>query len=123
KMFYESRKILSLPTLAVSSTCARVPVLRGHLEAVTVDLKKELSVEDARKAFEDMPGVVVVDDPENMEYPTAHACAGHREIYVGRIRKDNVLPKTLHFWIACDNLWKGAAWNAVQIVESLHERG
>lgn len=123
KMFYESRKILSLPTLAVSATCARVPVLRGHLESITVDLKEAISVEDARKAFENFPGVVVVDDPENMEYPTAHACVGHREIYVGRIRVDNVLPKTLHFWIACDNLWKGAAWNAVQIVESLHERG
>lgn len=123
KMFFESRKILSLPELAVSATCARVPVLRGHLESVTVDLKDALSAEDARKAFESFPGVVVVDDPANMEYPTAHACAGHREIYVGRIRVDNVLPKTLHFWIACDNLWKGAAWNAVQIVESLHERG
>lgn len=123
KMFYETRKILGLPQLAASATCARVPVLRGHLEAVTVDLKAPLSVEAARKAIEEFPGVVVVDDPANMEYPTAHACVGHRETYVGRIRADHVLPKTLHFWIACDNLWKGAAWNAVQIMESLHERG
>lgn len=123
KMFYESRKILGLPQLAVSATCARVPVLRGHLESVSVDLKEELSVDAAREALENFPGIEVVDDPATMDYPTAHACVGHRETYVGRIRADHVLPKTLHFWIACDNLWKGAAWNAVQIVESLHERG
>lgn len=123
KMFYESRKILGLPELAVSATCARVPVLRGHLEAVTVDLKGPVTVEQARKAFEEFPGLVVVDDPANMDYPTAHTSVGHRETFVGRIRKDHVLPNTLHFWVVSDNLWKGAAWNAVQIVESLHQRG
>lgn len=123
KMFYETRKILGLPNLAVSATCARVPVMRGHLEAITVDLAKELTAEQAKELFAKFPGLVVMDDPATMDYPTAHAAVRNKNTLIGRVRVDHVLPKTLHFWCVSDNLWKGAAWNAVQIVESLHERG
>lgn len=123
KMFYETRKILSLPKLAVSATCARVPVMRGHLEAITVDLSEALTAEQAKEVFANFPGLVVMDDPATMDYPTAHASVRNRNTLIGRVRVDHVLPKTLHFWCVSDNLWKGAAWNAVQIVESLHQRG
>lgn len=123
KMFYESRKILSLPELAVSATCARVPVMRGHLEAITVDLSEALTAEQAKEIFAKFPGLALMDDAAKMEYPTAHAAVRNRDTLIGRVRVDHVLPKTLHFWCVSDNLWKGAAWNAVQIVQSLHERG
>lgn len=123
KMFYETRKILSRDQLPVSATCARVPVLRGHLESITVDLKEALSAEKARELFSSFPGLVVMDDPATKDYPTAHASVRSKDTLIGRVRVDHVFPKTLHFWCVSDNLWKGAAWNAVQIVEALHERG
>lgn len=123
KMFYETRKILNLPTLAVSATCARVPVLRGHLEAITVDLKEAITADAARELFAAFPGLVVMDEPATKHYPTAHASVRNRDTLIGRVRVDHVLPKTLHFWCVSDNLWKGAALNAVQIAESLHDRG
>lgn len=123
KMFYETRKILGRPELAVSATCARVPVMRGHLEAVTVDLREALTADQARELFRRFPGLVVMDDPATKDYPTAHAAVRNKDTLIGRVRVDHVLPKTLHFWCVSDNLWKGAAWNAVQIFEALHTRG
>jgi aspartate-semialdehyde dehydrogenase len=122
KMLCETRKILGLPDLAVSATCVRVPVFRGHLEAVTVDLTARLSVEDARAAMASVPGLVVVDDPAELRFPVARDCVGSPETFVGRIREDECLPTTLHFWVVSDNLLKGAATNAVQIAEALHEK-
>ena len=123
KMFYETRKILGRPELAVSATCARVPVMRGHLESITVDLREAITADQARELFERFPGLVVMDDPATKDYPTAHAAVRNKETLIGRVRVDHVLPKTLHFWCVSDNLWKGAAWNAVQIFEALHTRG
>ena len=123
KMLNETRKILSLPELPVSATCARVPVLRGHLESITVDLRDAISADRAREVLAAFPGLVVMDDPATKHYPTAHAAVRNRDTLVGRVRVDAVLPKTLHFWCVSDNLWKGAAQNAVQIAETLHERG
>lgn len=123
KMIYETRKMMDLPELPVSATCVRVPVERGHLESVTVDLEKPLSAEEAKKLCDAFDGLVVMDDPANMVFPVARDCVNKRETFVGRIRKDNTLPNTLHFWVVSDNLWKGAAWNAVQVAEELHRRG
>ena len=123
KMIFETRKMMELPELPVSATCVRVPVVRGHLESVTVDLAAPLTAARAREVMAAFPGLVVMDDPANLVFPTAPDCVGRRETFVGRIREDNTLSATLHFWVVSDNLWKGAAWNAVQIAEVLHERG
>lgn len=121
KMLDETRKIMSLPELAVSTTCVRVPVDRSHLESVTVDLKQPVTAADARSLFAAFPGLEVLDVPEEARYPVARDAVGRRETFVGRVREDSCLPRTLHFWVVADNLLKGAAWNAVQIAEALHE--
>jgi aspartate-semialdehyde dehydrogenase len=123
KMCYETRKIMGLDALPVSATCVRVPVLRGHLESVSVDLCEPLATEQARAVIAAFPGIVVEDDPVSNRYPTARDCVGRLETFVGRIRQDNTLPRTLHFWVVSDNLLKGAAWNAVQIAEYLTQTG
>ncbi len=123
KMCHETRKIMGLSELPVSATCVRVPVLRGHLESVTVDLSERLSTEQAREVIGSFAGIVVEDEPASNRYPTARDCVGRFETFVGRIRQDNTLPRTLHFWVVSDNLLKGAAWNAVQIAEYLTQTG
>lgn len=122
KMIYETRKIMGLPRLAISATCVRVPVVRGHSEAVTVDLKTPITVEQARELWRASPGVKVFDDPARNEYPRPRQAAGTDPCWVGRIRQDLDFPQTLHFWVVADNLRKGAALNAVQIAEKLIER-
>ncbi|MFT4703480.1 MAG: aspartate-semialdehyde dehydrogenase [Bradymonadia bacterium] len=123
KMLDETRKIMSLPSLEVSATCVRVPVPRVHLESVTVDLRAAISADDARVAFAKVPGLEVLDDPRSHGYPMARDAIGRRETFVGRVREDSCRPRTLHFWVVSDNLLKGAAWNAVQLAEALHEDG
>jgi aspartate-semialdehyde dehydrogenase len=117
KMIHEPRKILSLPDLPVAPTCVRVPVALGHSVEVMVELEGDLSVEDALRAMEGTPGLVVDRDPA--AFPTARDAAGRDEVFVGRVRADPHLPRTLHFWVVADNLRKGAATNAVQIAERL----
>ena len=123
KMTYETRKILGLPDLAISATCVRVPVVRGHSEAVTVDLAGEVALEDVRARFAAMPGLVVQDEPSRNFYPLARVAEGRRETFVGRLRRDLDRPRTLHFWVVSDNLLKGAATNAVQIAEAMVAEG
>ena len=117
KMTFESRKILGLPELDLSATCVRVPVLRGHSEAVTVDLPRPVDVSWIRDRFRKMPGLVVQDEPDRNIYPLARVAEDRNETFVGRIRLDIERPKTVHFWVVSDNLLKGAATNAVQIAE------
>ena len=119
KMTWETRKIMGLPDLEVSATCVRVPVLRGHSEAVTLDLERPLSAADARQILSQAPGVKVWDDPSQNRYPLARLADGNDDTWVGRIRNDNQRPNTLHLWVVSDNLRKGAALNAVQIAELL----
>ncbi|MBN1946735.1 MAG: aspartate-semialdehyde dehydrogenase [Bradymonadales bacterium] len=119
KMIQETRKILGLPDLQVAATCVRVPVIRGHSESVTVDLEREIAVEEVRRRFASMPGLVVQDEPARNNYPLARVAQGRRETFVGRIRKDLDRARTLHFWVVSDNLLKGAATNAVQIAQQL----
>lgn len=123
KMIFETRKIMRLPELPVSATCVRVPTQRGHLESVTVDLERPMTTAEAQTVLGGFPGLTLVDDPAAGVYPTARDCEGRIDTLVGRVREDISLPATLHLWIASDNLLKGAAWNAVQIAEVLHQKG
>lgn len=119
KVIEETRKILGISHLAVSATCVRVPVRRAHTEAVTVDLKQELSLDELRRLFASAPGLKVVDDESANRYPMPLDAENRDEVLIGRIRKDVVLPRTVHFMIAGDQLRKGAALNAVQIMRAI----
>jgi aspartate-semialdehyde dehydrogenase len=123
KLMSETRKILGDETIRVSATCVRVPVVNGHSEAVNVQTREELSPERARELLEAAPGVTVADDPRAALYPLATQATGHDEVFVGRIRRDPSHERALDMWIVADNLRKGAATNAVQIAELLHEQG
>jgi aspartate-semialdehyde dehydrogenase len=122
KLINETRKILSDPAIRVSATCVRVPVVTGHSEAVNVQTREPLSPERARELLAAAPGVMVLDDPGEARYPLAIDAAGRDEVLVGRIRRDPGHERALDLWIVADNLRKGAATNAVQIAELLHER-
>jgi len=122
KLINETRKILGDPSIRISATCVRVPVVTGHSEAVNVQTREELSPERARELLAAAPGVVVLDDPGDASYPMAIDAAGRDEVFVGRIRRDPGHERALDMWVVADNLHKGAATNAVQIAELLHER-
>ena len=119
KMVNETRKILEEPDLAISATCARVPVFVAHSEAVWIETERPLSVEDARRLLQRAPGVRLVDDAARSAYPMPVDAAGRDEVLVGRIRKDESVANGLALWVSGDNLRKGAATNAVQIAELL----
>ncbi|HEY5197616.1 MAG TPA: aspartate-semialdehyde dehydrogenase [Solirubrobacteraceae bacterium] len=123
KMIGETRKILGLPELRISATCARVPVRVGHSQSVNLETSADLTPELARALLAGAPGVRVLDDPANAVYPLASIAAGGDDVLVGRIRRDASNPKTLNLWIVGDNLRKGAALNAVQLAELAVERG
>ncbi len=118
KMFHETRKIMHSDVM-VSATAVRVPVLRAHSEAIWVETEREISVNEAREAFEKAEGIVVIDKPSEKQYPMPLHLAGRDEVFVGRIRKDLTNPKGLAFWTVSDQIKKGAALNAVQIAEYL----
>lgn len=121
KMFNETRKIMHSDTISVSSTCVRVPVLRAHSEAIWIETEESISVADARKAFENASGIVMMDNPANGEYPMPLQIAGKEPVYVGRLRADLANDCGLSFWVVGDQIKKGAALNAVQIAEWLIE--
>ncbi|MEY2532340.1 MAG: aspartate-semialdehyde dehydrogenase [bacterium] len=123
KLINETRKILGDPSIRVSATCVRVPVVNGHSEAVNVQTRAPLSPEQARELLEAAPGVTVVDDPAGARYPLAIDADGRDDVLVGRIRRDPGHDQALDLWVVSDNLRKGAATNAVQLLEALHERG
>jgi aspartate-semialdehyde dehydrogenase len=125
KMMAETRKILGATEeeLKVSATCVRVPVLKGESESVNVQTREPLSPEDCRRLLAAAPGVMVVDSPGDGVYPLATEAAGRDQVLVGRIRRDPSHERCLNMWIVGDNLRKGAATNAVQVAELLHERG
>ena len=125
KVVTESRKILHLPELRISSTAVRIPVFVAHSEAVHVETREPITPDRARTLFGAVPGVVVQDDPSTSTYPLATEAAGSDEVYVGRIRQDPSIDggRGIAFWVVSDNLRKGAATNAVQLAEILVERG
>jgi len=123
KMLNESRKIMSMPTLAASTTCVRVPVMRAHAIAVHAEFERPVDVEIARKAVEAFSGAELCDDPANNVYPTPLQFSGKDKCGVGRIRVDSALDNGLAFFVVGDQLLKGAALNAVQIAEEVVRQG
>ncbi|MCR6657165.1 MAG: aspartate-semialdehyde dehydrogenase [Opitutus sp.] len=123
KMSQESRKIMGLPNLKVSSTCVRVPVVQAHSIAVNAEFEKPVSVEAARAAIAAFEGAELVDDPANKRYPTPLDFTRKVKCGVGRIRIDSALDNGLALWVSGDNLWKGAALNALQNAELMVREG
>ena len=121
-MYNETRKIMH-SDIEVSATCVRVPVMRAHSESVWVETEEPLSVEAARKAFAEGEGLVLMDEPQSKVYPMPLFIAGKEPVYVGRVRKDLTNANGLTFWCVSDQIKKGAALNAVQIVEWLAAKG
>ncbi|MHC3759048.1 aspartate-semialdehyde dehydrogenase [Staphylococcus succinus] len=119
KMIDETRKILKDDDLKVTATCVRVPVQDSHSVHMSVTLEKDATVESIQELFNKDERVVLIDDPQNNEYPLAIYSTGKDEIFVGRIRRDETLDNTFHVWCTSDNLLKGAALNAVQILEQV----
>ena len=119
KMINETQKILEDPTVKVTATTVRVPVFVGHSESLNIETEKKVTASEAREVLSKMPGVSVMDDPNNGKYPTPKELSGRDESFVGRIREDLSHEKALDLWNVSDNLRKGAALNAVQIAEEL----
>ena len=122
KMVYETRKILGDESILVNPTCVRIPVANCHSEVITVETERPVSPEEARELFSNFPGITVVDDLDEKQYPMPSTCDGSDEVFIGRIRKDISHPNGLNFWCVSDNLRKGAATNAVQIAELLSKQ-
>jgi aspartate-semialdehyde dehydrogenase len=123
KLMNETRKIIGDSSIRVSATCVRVPVFIGHSESVNVQTRHPLSPERARELLTAAPGVSVLDDPTAALYPLATLAVGRDDVLVGRIRRDPGHERALDMWIVADNLRKGAATNAIQLAELLHQRG
>lgn len=123
KMREESRKIMGLPHLKVSATCVRVPVVRAHSVAVNAEFERPVSVEAARAAIAAFGGAQLVDDPAKQIYPTPLDFSRQVKCGVGRIRVDSALDNGLSLWVSGDNLWKGAALNALQNAELMVREG
>ena len=119
KMRKETHKILGDADIRVGNTCVRVPVINGHSIAINVEFEKPISAEQAREILRKAPGVQVVDDPKQAAYPMPLQASGNYDVLVGRIRKDQSTDNGLVLWCSGDNIWKGAAQNAIQIAECL----
>ncbi|MDM5297988.1 aspartate-semialdehyde dehydrogenase [Bacillus pumilus] len=120
KMINETKKIMHMPELEVAATCVRLPIETGHSESVYIELDAtNATVDDLKSILKDAPGITLQDDPSQQLYPMPADAVGKNDIFVGRIRKDLDRPNGFHLWIVSDNLLKGAAWNSVQIAESL----
>lgn len=119
KMVNETRKILKHPTLPITATAVRVPVTNCHGESINVVFEKSFKLTDIFNTLKSAPGIVVQDDIENNIYPISSNVNGHDEVFVGRIRKDFSIKNGLNLWIVADNLRKGAASNAIQIIEKM----
>lgn len=119
KMIEETRKILKKPKLPITATCVRVPVLNSHAESINVELEYPFKIEDIKKYLNNFLGIIVLDDPEKLIYPLNSFANGTDEVYVGRIRRDYSQENGINFWCVADNIRKGAASNAVEILENL----
>lgn len=119
KMIVETRKILHDQSLRVTATTVRVPVFYGHSESINVEFCKKCEKQDVVNALENFPGIIVMDDVKNNVYPTPLDAENHDEVFVGRIRMDESVDSGANLWVVADNIRKGAATNAVQIVELL----
>lgn len=121
KMINETRKILNKPDLRVTATTVRVPVLNSHSESINVEFEKDFDIKDVYTTLENHPGIIVQDNPATNTYPLATKANEYNEVFVGRIRRDESVTSGLNLWVVADNIRKGAATNAIQIVEKLIE--
>ncbi|NLF43511.1 MAG: aspartate-semialdehyde dehydrogenase [Bacteroidales bacterium] len=123
KLVNETRKIMSAPNMAITSTVVRIPVVGGHSEAVNIEFDNAFDIQDVKKLLSSAPGIIVQDDPKSFSYPMPRYSEGKNEVFVGRIRRDTTIPNGLNIWVVADNLRKGAATNAVQIAKLLIDKG
>lgn len=123
KMVKETAKIMRDDSIRVTATTVRIPVMGGHSESVNVEFEKDYTLDEVRSILSSAPGVVLVDDVANAQYPMPKDAHEKDEVFVGRLRRDESQPNTLNLWIVSDNLRKGAATNAVQIAEYLVGKG
>lgn len=119
KMINETRKILHRPDLKITATTVRVPVRNSHSESINVELEKDFEMKDLLATLQSFPNLILQDDPSNLFYPMAIHATGHDEVFVGRVRRDDSVPSGVNLWVVADNIRKGAASNAIQIVEKL----
>ena len=119
KMINETRKILHRPDLKVTATTVRVPVRNSHSESINVEFEKDFEMKDLLVTLQSFPNLILQDDPSNNLYPMAIHATGHDEVFVGRVRRDDSVPSGVNLWVVADNIRKGAASNAIQIVENL----
>lgn len=119
KMINETRKILNKPFLPISATCVRVPVKNCHSESINLEFKTNFDIYDVKMLLQNSPGIILIDDIEKNYYPLSTKADGFDDVFVGRIRRDFSVPYGINLWVVADNLRKGAASNAVQILEKL----
>lgn len=119
KLINETRKVLGHPYLPITATAVRVPVKNCHGESINIEFENSFTLEDIFSILKNAPGIIIKDDLDNLIYPTAEIANGHDEVFVGRIRKDYSMKNGLNLWVVADNLRKGAATNAIQIMEHL----
>ena len=119
KMINETRKILGKPDLRITATTVRVPVLNSHSESINVEFENDFDLNELKNLLKNYPGIILEDDPTNNLYPLAQNANGTDNVYVGRIRRDESVPFGINIWVVADNIRKGAASNAIQIVEKL----
>ena len=118
-MINETRKILNKPDLKVTATTVRVPVFNSHSESINVEFENVFKLDELINTLKNSPGIILQDDPKRSIYPLAINASGHDEVFVGRIRRDYSVKSGINFWVVADNIRKGAASNAIQIVERL----
>ena len=123
KMIKETQKILHDKNIKVTATTVRVPVFYGHSESINIEFEKQFDLNELKAALEKAPGVIVVDDPANNQYPMAIDAEDKDEVFVGRIRRDDTVESGVNIWVVADNIRKGAATNAVQIAQKIMESG
>lgn len=122
KMIDETRKILNRPDLLITATTVRVPVKNCHSESINVEFENEIDIYEIKQLLQNSDGIILTDDIENNIYPLARKADGNNEVFVGRVRRDYSVRNGLNMWVVADNLRKGAATNAVQILEILINR-
>ena len=123
KMVNETKKIMMDDSIQVTATTVRIPTIGGHSESVNIEFENDFDVEEMKRILAEEEGIILQDDPKNAIYPMPITAHGKDEVFVGRIRRDFTQPNTVNMWIVADNLRKGAATNAVQIVEYLANKG
>ena len=121
KMVNETRKILHRPDLRITATTVRVPVINSHSESINVEFENDFDLNELKELLKNSPGIILQDNPAENIYPLATNACGTDEVYVGRIRRDESVPYGINMWVVADNIRKGAASNAIQIVEKIIE--